>query len=78
MSDRYADRFTTEGELLDHIIDFYEGQIDKFLRRMGGPSEYGITITPAMLSVTVKRYTHLLEKRDEEAKVLLEAEGFLV
>ena len=45
---------------------------------MGGPSEYGITITPAMLSVTVKRYTHLLEKRDEEASVLLEAEGFLV
>ena len=78
MSDRYADRFATEGELLDHIIDFYEEQIDRFLRRMGGPSEYGITITPAMLSVTVKRYTHLLEKRDEEASVLLEAEGFLV
>ena len=41
MSDRYADRFTTEGELLDHIIDFYEGQIDKFLRRMGGTTEHG-------------------------------------
>jgi|TARA_R100000781_G_C4065438_1_gene122595 hypothetical protein len=45
---------------------------------MGGTTEHGTTITPAMLSVTVKRYTHLLEKRDEEAKVLLEAEGFLV
>jgi|TARA_Y100001973_G_C5132490_1_gene298540 hypothetical protein len=78
MSDRYADRFETDGELLDHIIDFYEGQIDKFLRRMGGTTEHGVEITPSMLGVTVKRYTYLLEKRDEEARALLEAEGFLV
>jgi len=78
MSNRYADRFATEGELLDHIIDFYEEQIDMFLRRMGGTTESGVTITPKMLKVTVKRYTYLLEKRDEEVKVLLEQEGFLV
>ena len=58
----FANRFDSEQQLHEWLIAFFEGQLVKFLSRIGGKTSYGVKITPALVKSTMKRYSQLLEK----------------
>ena len=60
----FADKFESEQQLQEWLISFYEKQLSKFLSDIGGTTENGVKITPALIRTTMHRYSQLLEKYD--------------
>ncbi len=54
--------FKSERELQDWLISFYEGQIQRFLKDVGGFTKNDVKITSRLIKVTMQRYSQLVEK----------------
>jgi len=59
----YRDRFESVEEFNDWLLGFYEDRIIHFMDGIGEFTEYGTLISPALIKITMKRYTELLEDK---------------
>ena len=62
----FAKRFSTEAELDDWVLRFYEGRIEFYLKFLGRKTKNGVMITHRTIKKTMERYLELLSRRDIE------------
>ena len=62
----FAKRFSTEAELDDWVLRFYEDRIEFYLKFLGRKTKNGVMITHRTIKKTMERYLELLSRRDIE------------
>ena len=62
MAKIFADKFESDRELQEWVISFYEEQIQKLLKNVGGFTDHNVKVTSRLIQTTMKRYSQLLEK----------------
>ena len=60
----FAKRFSTEEELDDWILRFYEERIEFYLKFLGRKTRNNVMITHRTVKKTMERYLELLSRRN--------------
>ena len=60
----FAKRFSTEEELDDWILRFYEERIEFYLKFLGRRTRNNVMITHRTVKKTMERYLELLSRRN--------------
>ena len=60
----FAKRFSTEEELGDWILRFYEERIEFYLKFLGRKTRNNVMITHRTVKKTMERYLELLSRRN--------------
>ena len=71
MAKIFADKFESDRELQEWVISFYEEQIQKLLKNVGGFTDHNVKVTSRLIQTTmiihlVLRIISLLEKTQVE------------